>query len=76
MDIIAWACVTSLDKTYFSAFCLLLNILGILIFANTRNICDISKIILSQNWLFLVVYFLTVFLFAEWSFMFFYIKIE
>ena len=28
MDIIAWACVTSRDKTYFSAFCLLLNILG------------------------------------------------
>lgn len=61
MDIIAWACVTSRDKTYFSAFCIFLNILGNLIFANTRNICDISKIILSQNWLFLVVYFLTVF---------------
>jgi hypothetical protein len=63
MDIVfeACVCVTSRDtKRTFRRFVHFFKYIFWAILER-NHICDISKIMLSQNWLFLVVYFLTVF---------------
>ena len=74
MDIIAWACVTSRDKTYFSAFCLLLNILGNFNFRQyKKHLWHFENNFVTKLAIFSCVLF-DRFWFAEWSFMFFLYK--